>query len=119
MRAQSVDKLRSWATRSGSTTTAADRVVWSVKVASRKMPGVTCLCRALALQRLLGKYGHDSELMIGVEKHNDRFGAHAWLVHNDQILIGDSQLGKYELLAAWQSKNIGLCENGHEDEARL
>jgi hypothetical protein len=104
LRAQNIEKLQAWATRIGDGTTAVDRLAWAVEVASRRIPGATCLCRALALQRLLAKNGHGSELRIGVEKINDRFGAHAWLVHGGQVLIGASQFGNYELLAAWQSK---------------
>ena len=104
LRAQNIEKLQAWATRAGNRAADVDRLTWAVEVASRRIPGATCLCRALALQRLLAKNGHGSELRIGVEKNNDRFGAHAWLVHGGQVLIGASQLGKYELLAAWHSK---------------
>ena len=117
LKTQNIEKLRGWATRAGNTATAVDRVVWAVEVASRRMPGATCLCRALVLQRLLAKNGHGSELRIGVEKTNDRFGAHAWLVHNGQVLIGESQLGKYELLAAWHSNATILSE--YSQNARL
>ena len=119
LQAQNIEKLQGWATRAGNTAAAVDRIVWAVEVASRRMPGATCLCLALALQRLLAKNGHGSELRIGVEKNNDRFGAHAWLIHNGQVLIGDSQLGKYELLAAWQSKTTSLSESRQKDAARL
>jgi len=101
LRARNVEKLRGWAARPGYGTAAVDRLVWAVEVASKRMSGATCLCRALALQRLLAKNGHGSELRIGVEKNDDEFGAHAWLVHGDQVLIGDSQLEKFELLARW------------------
>jgi hypothetical protein len=104
LRVRNVEKLQAWATRAGNRTITVNRLAWAVEVASRRMPGATCLCRALALQRLLAKNGHGSELRIGVEKNNGRFGAHAWLVHDGQVLIGASEPEKYRLLAAWQSK---------------
>jgi hypothetical protein len=106
LRAQNIEKLQAWATRAGNRTIAVDRLAWAVEVASRRMPGATCLCRALVLQRLLAKNGHGSELRIGVEKKNDQFGAHAWLVIGGQVLIGASQLENYKLLAAWQSTDL-------------
>jgi hypothetical protein len=102
---QSIDKLQVWATRAGGSTIAVDRLARAIEVASRNMPRATCLCRALALQRLLAKNGHVSELRIGVEKSDDRFGAHAWLVQGGEVLIGASQLEKYKLLASWPSKS--------------
>lgn len=105
LRVQSAARLQAWASRLGHKTIAVDRLAWAVGAASRRMPRATCLCRALALQRLLAKNGHGSELRIGVEKDNGRLGAHAWLIHNDQVLIGGSQSEKYELLVAWAVKN--------------
>jgi hypothetical protein len=120
LRAQNIEKLQAWATptRAGNRATAVQRLAWAVEVASRRMLGATCLCRALALQRLLAENGHGSELRIGIEKNNDRFSAHAWLVHGGQVLIGASQLGKYELLAVWQSKT-NLTERRRKGAARL
>ena len=118
LRTQNIERLQAWTTRPGNRAIAVNRLAWAVEVASRRMPGATCLCRALALQRLLAKNGHSSELIIGVEKNNDRFGAHAWLIYGGQVLIGASQLGKYELLGAWPSKT-NLTESGRKVGARL
>jgi Transglutaminase-like superfamily len=118
LRAQNIEKLQAWATRAGNRTVAVDRLAWAVEVASRRMPGATCLCSALVLQRLLAKNGHGSELRIGVEKKDDRFGAHAWLLLGGQVLIGASQLGNYKLLAAWQSET-DRSESRRKAAARL
>jgi hypothetical protein len=118
LRVQNIDKLRVWATRAGNSSITVDRLAWAVEIASKKMPGVTCLCRALALQRLLAKNGHGSELRIGVEKNDGGFGAHAWLVQDGKVLIGASQLEKYELLVAWQTKT-NLSDNKREHTAPL
>jgi len=105
LRVQNIEKLQAWTTRAGSSSVTVDRLAWAVKIASKRMPGVTCLCRALALQRLLAKNGHGSELRIGVEKNDGRFGAHAWLVRDGKVLTGASPLARYELLATWQVKD--------------
>jgi len=97
-------KLQRWATRPANGDTAVDRLIWAIEVASKKTLGASCLCRALALQRLLSRNGHESELRIGVEKNDNRFGAHAWLVYRDKVVIGSVQLEKYELLTAWRTK---------------
>jgi hypothetical protein len=117
---QNIEKLQAWATptRAKDAAIGVERLAWAVEIASRRMPRATCLCRALALQRLLAKNGHGSELRIGVEKNNDRFGAHAWLVRGGHVLIGASQLGKYELLVAWQSKT-DRSESGERGAARI
>lgn len=116
--AQNIEKLQAWASRAGHGANAVDRLAWAVEVASRGIPGTTCLCRALSLQRLLANNGHGSELRIGVEKDNDLFGAHAWLVHGGQVLIGGSQLGKYELLVAWHS-DTDLSEGRRKGATRV
>src|SRR5262245_53237716 len=117
LRTWNIEKLQDWATRAGNGSTPIDRLAWAVEVVSRRIPGSTCLCRALTLQRLLARNGHESELRIGVAKSENRFGAHAWLLHNGQVLIGDSQLGNYELLSAWHAK-IDLIESIQRRAAR-
>jgi len=116
LRVHNIEKLRVWAAHPGNGATAVDRLVWAVEVASRRMPGATCLCRALALQRMLAKNGYGSELRIGIEKNDDQFGAHAWLVHSDRVLIGDSQLEKFQLLATWQA-GASLSASRRKDAA--
>jgi hypothetical protein len=101
--ASSVAKLQRWATRPGNRGAAADRLTWAIEVVSKKTLGANCLCRALALQRLLSRNGHVSELRIGVERNANQFRAHAWLVCGDQVVIGGSQLERYQLLAAWRA----------------
>jgi hypothetical protein len=114
LRVHNIEKLRIWATDVGTGSKSLERLVWAIKIASRMMPGATCLCCALALQRLLARNGHRSELWIGIEKEGDRFGAHAWLLHGDDILIGDTQLELYEPLLMWQA---GPSESGRTEAA--
>jgi hypothetical protein len=81
-----------------------EATTWAVHAAVRRMPWVTCLARALALQRLLARRGHASELRVGVAKAGQDFSAHAWLVRGDRVLIGDEDLGRYTALASWNAR---------------
>ncbi len=66
------------------------RLVWAVRAASRRIPAASCLTQALALQFLLTRAGHRSEVRIGVTKDTkDGFGAHAWVEYAGQPLLGD------------------------------
>jgi hypothetical protein len=44
-------------------------------------------------------------LRIGVQKQDGQFDAHAWLLYGEQVVIGATQLEKYELLTRWQTEN--------------
>jgi Transglutaminase-like superfamily len=105
LRLQRFAKLQGWATKMGRGAVAVDRLRWAVKVALRLMPSATCLCQALALQRLLARHGHPSELRIGVKKSNSGFSAHAWLVHDGRVLIGGSQSDQYNQLITWDARD--------------
>lgn len=112
LRRQKFETLRAWAANERQGTAPVNRLTWSIEVAAKSMKGATCLCKALALQRLLARNGYDSELRIGVNKLGEKFVAHAWLVYQGQVLIGGSELENYKLLATWATKNAaahGLC----------
>jgi len=70
----------------------AGRWAWAVRVASRRIPGASCLTQALALQWLLARAGQSARIHIGVAKQGARgFEAHAWLESGGEILIGDDR----------------------------
>ncbi|MFO6448770.1 lasso peptide biosynthesis B2 protein [Erythrobacter sp. NE805] len=53
------------------------------------VPRATCLTQALALQYLLARAGHGSDLHVGVRCDDaGRFEAHAWLACNGRVVIG-------------------------------
>ena len=64
------------------------QVTRSLASASRFVPRATCLAQALAGQRLLAAHGYSSRLRIGVRKDGARLGAHAWLEHQDRVVVG-------------------------------
>ena len=65
-------------------------IAWAVRHAARFVPRATCLTQALALQYLLARTGRSSLIRIGVAEGSDgAFEAHAWLIHDDSVLIGN------------------------------
>ena len=74
-----------------------ERIAWAVRAVGVATPrGSNCLVRALATQAMLARYGHLSELKIGVRKSEDgRIAAHAWLESAGGVIIGDAELDSY------------------------
>lgn len=98
-----IDQLRAWAGRIERGTKPLDRIVWAVRTASRRVPGTTCLGSALTLQRMLSMQGYASELCIGVACESPKgIVAHAWLVHEGRVLIGEEEQANYTQLTAWR-----------------
>jgi hypothetical protein len=62
-------------------------VAWAVRLASRYVPGATCLPQALTTYILLGRYGNPSCLRIGVAAA-PKFEAHAWVECEGNVVIG-------------------------------
>jgi hypothetical protein len=65
------------------------RVSWAVTLASRRVPGATCLTQALAGHVLLARSGFASTIRVGAKTTEDgRFAAHAWLISGDTVVLG-------------------------------
>ena len=74
------------------------RLVWAVNVASRMVPAVTCLVRALAARWLFANHGYPATVRIGVSRSSENgFAAHAWLEHEGNVLPG-SAAGAFTLI---------------------
>jgi hypothetical protein len=100
----SAERLRRWADRPGAGRRPAGRIVWAVQAMARRLGGTTCLAAALALQRLLAANGHACELHIGVARKAQGLAAHAWVVRDGEVLVGE--LGgdeHYAPLLVWRS----------------
>jgi hypothetical protein len=79
------------------------QLIWAVRVASRYLPGATCLTQALAAQALLTRSGYPSQVEIGVAKDEARrFQAHAWVVCQGEIVLGGQQIEQYNPLMIWE-----------------
>ncbi len=81
----------------------AGQIIWAVRAATRRVPGATCLSSALALQRMLSSNGHRSQVHIGVARVSSAFVAHAWLVYDGAVVIGEEEHESYTRLTAWDA----------------
>ncbi|TAJ88711.1 MAG: lasso peptide biosynthesis B2 protein [Reyranella sp.] len=100
----SIKRLRAWAGHLREGNRPAAPIIWSVRAAARRVPGATCLSSALALQRLLSSAGHPSQIHIGVIRDASGFMAHAWLVHDGVVVIGEEEHERYTHLTAWDAR---------------
>lgn len=100
----SIERLRAWAGHLRESNRPAAPIIWSVRTAARHVPGATCLSSALALQRLLSSAGHPSQVHIGVARDASGFMAHAWLVHDGVVVIGEEEHERYAHLTAWDAR---------------
>lgn len=67
----------------------ADRVAWAIGVASRIIPGSTCLVQSVAAHLLLRRTGHPAVLCLSVHGGSGvPFRAHASVESNGRTLIG-------------------------------
>jgi hypothetical protein len=101
------ERLRGWAARIGHAGDPAEEIAWAVRTVSQHLPGTTCLASALALQRLLSRGGHVSELHIGVMHNPGGLSAHAWLVCNGEVLVGAEGQDDFTPLLVWRSGKPG------------
>lgn len=62
-----------------------------IMVASKYVPRATCLVQALAGYILFSKYGYNTSIKIGVLNENGEFEAHAWLEHDEKVVLGESE----------------------------
>jgi Transglutaminase-like superfamily len=72
------------------------QVAWAVRLASRYVPGATCLPQALATHILLSRCGHQSCLHVGVASMQ-KFEAHAWVECDGNVVVGEREkLDRFE-----------------------
>ena len=68
------------------------QIALAVYTTSRYVPRASCLTQALSTQVLLGRYGHPSNLRIGVARdERGQFRAHAWVESDGQVVIGGTE----------------------------
>ena len=77
-------------------------IVWAVTSAASRIPGTTCLPRALVGRYLLLRVGCPARVRFGVAKQSDgAFAAHAWLESRDRILLGGETALDYSPMPVW------------------
>ncbi len=84
------------------------RLEWGIRVASRVVPGATCLTQALSLHYLLARFGYPSIVQVGVRTRDGNFSAHAWVEHDEQPFLGSSNdIARYARFFTWPHSRLG------------
>ena len=80
----------------GPTSFALNQLLGAIDTAGSNVPRATCLVRAIAGQAFLARYGHETDLRIGVLKDETekRVKAHAWLESQGLVVLGGA-VGPY------------------------
>ncbi|MCI0354668.1 MAG: lasso peptide biosynthesis B2 protein [Acidobacteria bacterium] len=69
----------------------AERIAWAVGVAAGYVPGATCLVQAVVARSMMSREGFPAHVHIGVRAgENSRPEAHAWLVLDGRIILGNT-----------------------------
>lgn len=78
-------------------------LAWAVDRVGRFLPKtLNCLPQALALQRMLKRRGARGVIRFGMRKTPEGMTAHAWLVLNEEVLIGSlPHLDEYSAFPEW------------------
>jgi hypothetical protein len=81
------------------------RVIWAIDSTGRRLARVsTCLVRAIVAELALGRPARPLRLSIGVRRAPaGDLQSHAWVTHEDGILIGGPIAGDYVPLVTWDS----------------
>lgn len=65
------------------------RVAKAIAMAAPRVPGASCLPQALAARFLLGWYGEECQVRIGVAKGaGGKLEAHAWVESGGEVIVG-------------------------------
>lgn len=82
-----------------------ERVIWAIEAVGRRLVGMsTCFVRAIVAELALGSPERPLRLTIGVKRApGGDLRAHAWVAHEDRILVGGSVADEYVPLVAWDS----------------
>lgn len=80
-----------------------DRIGWAIRVASRYVPGATCLVQALTGLVLLEGAGLPAHLYIGVARNDEKpLQAHAWVKSRGDVIVGGHEINQYVPLLVWE-----------------
>ena len=91
---------------SGKRTSSVDRLAWSVAAASRRLPfRSNCLIESLAVDAMMRRRGHASEIRFGVRPPNAGvLTAHAWVECEGAIVFGSLQ--DYSALSTGHASHV-------------
>ena len=72
-----------------------DAAAWAIQAVSRRLAGTHCLARSMALNAMLRRGGHASEIRFGVDREGDgAFAAHAWVTCSGHP-VPDEDVGRF------------------------
>lgn len=77
-----------------------DRIPWGVSAGAHGIPiDIACLPQAIVGHALYSAVDQPTRIVLGVNREDDEFGAHAWVEWDDEVFIGDiGGLSKYHRL---------------------
>lgn len=87
----------------GTSVSSVTRLAWAVAAVAPRLPfRSTCLVEALAIDAMLRRRGHASEIRIGVRPPSGgALAGHAWVEHDGIVVFGALQeLADYAVLSA-------------------
>jgi hypothetical protein len=80
------------------------RVAWAIATVTDRVPGTTCLVRALAAEAMLRRRGYQPEVRFGVRDpavRRNQLDAHAWVECEGAVVVGATEdLTDYLVLSA-------------------
>jgi hypothetical protein len=84
------------------------RLEWAIRIASRAVPGATCLTQAMALHELFARFGYPSIVQVGVRRGERDFSAHAWVDYQGQsFLSSPAEVARYARFFTWPDSPLG------------
>jgi len=80
-----------------------EEIAWALHRAARVLPWrCTCLPKAIAGSRMLGRRGIPYALYLGAAREQDReLIAHAWLRCGDTIVTGGEEMAKFTIVSSF------------------
>jgi Transglutaminase-like superfamily len=65
-----------------------DNVIYVIDATENRAYSFNCLSRVVVASFFLARRGVPTQIRFGVRKHDEKFGSHAWLELDGQILVG-------------------------------
>jgi hypothetical protein len=79
-----------------------DWITWAIEaIGSKPWMNAASLARALAAQGMLRRRGIVSNLCLGVALDRDELKTHAWIEHDQQVILGGVDAAHFTRLAAF------------------
>ncbi len=109
IRLRTVRALLAWLDRLPASRLTIDRrrAAALVEAVTARVPGATCLTRALVLYGVLGRRGAAPVFVLGTRRDDDALRAHAWLQCDGDVLAGAFTHESFATLWQWAGPRPG------------